>query len=98
MYGVRPLIEIPKSEIVNGLRYLKTFEIDNVVYATEYALTWEEWVDSKYNTNNFEILSCGCVGKDGKHVKFTTSDSSIALDSVIDSNVDYDLDYLPCSN
>lgn len=37
---------------------LGVFRIDNVTYYTEYNMTWEQWVNSKYNTNNFVSVIC----------------------------------------
>lgn len=37
---------------------LGTFIIDNVTYYAEYNMTWEQWINSKHNTGNFESIIC----------------------------------------
>jgi hypothetical protein len=37
---------------------LGTFIIDNVTYYGEYNMTWEQWINSKYNTGNFDSVIC----------------------------------------
>ena len=59
--GVRPVIVIPKSYIVNNdnntTKKIIEFTIDNITYQAEEGMTWEEWLDSEYNIDDFFISS-----------------------------------------
>lgn len=36
---------------------LITFTIDGITYQAERGMTWEEWVNSSYNTDNFIVYN-----------------------------------------
>lgn len=40
----------------DGIKLI-TFTIDGVTYQAEPGMTWEEWVNSKYNTDGYLVLN-----------------------------------------
>ena len=65
IYGIRPVITIPKEGASNGTKKLIEFTIsDNYsydgydftnTYHAEEGMTWEEWVESEYNIDEYYI-------------------------------------------
>ena len=68
-FGVRPVIVMPKTNFVtvNGKKIIE-ITIDNEPYQAEEGMTWAEWEDSIYNTQNISIHPiCGYyAGKNGR--------------------------------
>ena len=62
-FGIRPVIVVSKNELLN----LISFTIKGVIYQAEEGMTWTEWEDSIYNTDNISIdTPCGYYeGKNG---------------------------------
>ena len=54
--GIRPVIEFSKNALIDK-NELKNFYIDNTLYKYEEGMTWEEWIDSEYNTGGYVINS-----------------------------------------
>ena len=50
-FGIRPVITIPKKEIMKT----NEFKIGSSTYKAEIDMTWEEWIESKYNTNGYTM-------------------------------------------
>ncbi len=50
--GIRPVITISKEVLERGYYF---FEISGKTYKMENGMTWREWVDSEYNTDNYFI-------------------------------------------
>ena len=49
-----------KFPAIEEEKTLITFTIDSVTYQAEKGMTWEQWVNSRYNTDDYYIVS-GCV-------------------------------------
>ena len=56
--GVRPVITISKNP--NLENNIKSFKISDKVYRMYDGMTWEEWIDSDFNENEFKIGNCYC--------------------------------------
>lgn len=50
--GVRPVIEISVDEIIETFE----FTIADVTYKADEGMTWEDWIDSEYNTGGFKLF------------------------------------------
>jgi hypothetical protein len=48
--------------IIEGLVKLISFTINGTSYQAEEGMTWDEWVESEYNTSNFVINSDNRIG------------------------------------
>ena len=64
-YGIRPVILIPKSEILGSdtgsIRKEISFCIDPYCYDALEGMTWGEWVNSEYNSSNEWSISDNMV-------------------------------------
>lgn len=86
-YIVNPtkkMIYIPKIKLI-------TFYADNIEYQTEEGMTWEEWINSGYNTDGFYISEYNNY----KYVFFSNGDfivegsNGILLPNVIIKPINY---------
>ena len=48
--------------IVNAVTLI-SFTIDGTTYQAEQGMTWGQWKDSEYNTNNYTIINEHYIGK-----------------------------------
>ena len=55
--GVRPVIEVASGEVID----LLTFTINGILYYASEGMTWEEWIESDYNTLSLVCDSNGYV-------------------------------------
>ena len=85
-------IDVSKAYVGDGgyLSYpLKTVMIDNVAYEYEQGMTWEEWVNSEYNTINAYINGeYICLGDFMTTLKFQNG-NQINKDDTINNSVFY---------
>ena len=57
---------------ISAPQNLISFSVDDVTYYAEKGMTWEEWVNSDYNVDNFYIeISSVCAGMSLENVKST---------------------------
>lgn len=81
----------------NGMYLIFNIEIDSVTYQARKGMTWAEWIESDYNTGGFEIMRCGCAGKENLHLIYYQSPTSVITNEAIDiTRTKYELDLLPC--
>ena len=71
----------------NGALYmveedLISFTIDGVSYQAEEGMTWDEWVSSSYNTDNYGVIYDGLISPKGDHLMGWVSYSNIRVTSV----------------
>ena len=81
-YGCRPVIVISKDLIDNvssTSKKIVEFSVDGVVYQAEEGMTWGEWVDSKYNVDNFYFNDLGYISGDYELDFCETKDDIIQL-------------------
>ena len=81
-YGVRPVITIPKQEIMKTVE----FTIAGLTYKTEIGMTWLEWVNSKYNVAGFTTAPGDYIYLDGEHIG---ADDCTPSDEIIDPSKTY---------
>jgi surface protein len=53
-HGIRPTLKLTKQILEENLNKFK-FYIEETTYYAKVGMTWEDWVNSDYNTNNFRI-------------------------------------------
>lgn len=56
----------------NGTNIKYELKIDDVVYTYEEGMSWQEWINSSYNTGNYSIFYNPCTGQEHlglNHVK-----------------------------
>ena len=92
--GVRPVIVIPKSEIVE--QQIIEFTVDGVSYQAEEGMTWREWINSEYNLDGYyESNSAALIIINGSPYAIYKSegpiDIDVNLDETIEKNVNYPL-------
>ena len=61
------------------LKKIVEFSVDGVVYQAEEGMTWGEWVDSKYNVDNFYFNDMGYISGDYELDFCETKDDIIQL-------------------
>lgn len=66
---------------------LITFSIKDVEYQAKEGMTWEEWVDSEYNTNDFHISGYN-IWRNLYKVKYDIS-RSVLITDIITNNYNY---------
>ena len=91
LVGVRPVIEISKSEIFGRddmiefkVRYEEVNKM-NIYYAEE-GMTWEEWINSEYNVDGIEIYNDSVFTNDG-YISFDGKKFVKPSDLVVDGNI-----------
>ena len=62
---------------------LISFVVDGKTYYAEDNMTWEEWINSEYNVDNFFIVGVGYIG----------TELCYTIENVFDSDVIYSNDY-----
>lgn len=86
------------SFIVDGgvLLYQKvlTFKIDDVEYVVEKGMTWEEWINSSYNTDGMYYSASENVFRHSIHGKIAFYDdegwsTTVQPKDIINSNISY---------
>ena len=80
--GCRPVIVISKSELIDLIQ----FEIKNIIYYAEDGMTWGEWVNSEYNTANYQVLSNNNVYNYAGQIVSCNS-ALVNVNTVIDANL-----------
>ena len=89
--GARPVITIPKKAIRDTIN----ITIDKTIYKAEEGMTWEEWLESKYNT-------LGLVDSGQSQIKYSKNSNKflrenqrfIYIDEIIDHSLNYSLDVI----
>ena len=89
-FGVRPVIVIPKSYITGTTnKNIANLIIDDVTYQVEEGMTWREWINSSYNTNNlFKFDEVEYVYNSSNNLQLQ---QCVKSDDVIDKNVAYNI-------
>ena len=87
--GVRPVIVIPKSEIIIEPKLIE-FTIEGTTYQAEEGMTWEEWVDSEYNNESYIIVNEQVYTSLGDK-SITNGSDFISKDDIIDPNIQYSI-------
>ena len=91
--GLRPVIVVPKSEIVDNdsglIKNVIEFTIDGVKYEAKEGMTWREWVNSEYNVDNYILGECKM---NSNVVKFYDEEFLVAVDSeyIIRKTIEYE--------
>lgn len=80
-------------EMVNEVS-LVSFTIDGVEYQAEKNMTWAQWVDSSYNTNEYYVNNYGIFIVSNKNVCRDDGISVSLTDTIIDGH-HYSNEYLP---
>ena len=72
---------------------LINFTIDSVQYSAEKDMTWEEWIDSKYNTGNYgkycDIFVTPNGGNSARDPIAYSDDNKVEVSDIILENYDY---------
>ena len=74
-------IYVDIEALTGGGITLISFTIDGVSYSAEYGMTWDEWIDSDYNTDSYkrrveyasDNINIIHIVKDNKQLKYATS-------------------------
>lgn len=66
----------------SNLIKLITFTVDGIEYQAEEGMTWEEWVNSDYNTDNFYI-SGSLTYKDNKYISNQGESFRIIINNMV---------------
>ena len=61
---------------------LITFTVENVSYQAIEGMTWEDWVNSSYNTNNY-INAGTYIGKDNEYGSINKSNIAVLPTDII---------------
>ena len=90
VYGVRPVVVISKDYFSNNIDLI-SFKIKDVTYYAEDGFTWEEWVNSEYNVDGFEVNWSGDMiySSDDRDVRWGSV--SVKFYDVIMSGINYSL-------
>ena len=91
--GVRPVIVINKNLIDVNINILE-FNVNGVSYQYEEGMTWEEWINSKYNIDEAET--------DGTYIYFNsenigTNNTCINSSDLINNNLNYQIVFEQCA-
>ena len=89
--GVRPVIVIPKSDIILENPIIK-FTIDETTYYAEEGMIWEEWLESEYSVNWFIENGENIVTYSGNYIM--NGSNYILKSDVIIPNNQYLLSYV----
>ena len=90
-FGVRPVIFISKNDIS---KETFNFTIDDVTYQAEVGMTWDEWIDSKYNVEKFTLTyNDFCYSGLGEYYGFGAIASQLSSGSLIDNSKIYSFNY-----
>ena len=75
----------------NGPKSIINFTIDNIQYQAEEGMTWKDWINSNYNTNNFTI--------ENNYIKKNSKRLALIDDYVLITNpIGNDLPYIMISS
>ena len=87
-------IPIPVVEVYDGMvTYvgnvnLINFTIEGIEYQAEEGMTWEEWVDSEYNTENYLVDAGGGIINNGDYSKYVADASGNFVNTAGDNSDD----------
>ena len=87
--GVRPVITLSK-EVYNSLLDGKlSFTINDVVYEAEVGMTWEEWIDSEYSSDDFRIKSSQYIVFESVEFVYASDDNIVLISDKIIAGENY---------
>ena len=75
--------------LVEGAATLINFTIDGTAYQAEEGMTWQEWVNSSYNTDGYYVLG-NIINGTGEH-DGTVENGTVGPNDVIVANQDYSI-------
>jgi hypothetical protein len=75
----------------NGNENLITFTIKNTEYQAKEGMTWEEWINSEYNTESFMSVDPNVGNLGGMFLVVDSAGEYVRLTDVILMNEKYDL-------
>ena len=70
---------------------LISFTIADIVYQAEEGMTWEEWVNSSYNTSGFIITDSRIKATNGKFIICNNTNNYANSSATIENNLTYTL-------
>lgn len=70
-----------------------SFTVEDTSYTAINGMTWEDWINSEYNINGFDVDDFGCVSSDsGRPVIRNTGQFCLSSDKII-ANYNYSTSY-----
>lgn len=88
--GVRPAYVLDLSKVSYTIEGKINFTINGITYKAKEGSTWEEWVNSKYNTLGYTIDSNGNISKNNMYVTNTNDiNDKVSKSDVITADTAY---------
>ena len=66
-----------------------SFTINDVVYEAEVGMTWEEWIDSEYSSDDFRIKSSQYIVFESVEFVYASDDNIVLISDKIIAGENY---------